>query len=166
MKRIAVLLLGVIFVCSACMTQNVKPQKTQLEIREFQTRSYQTKDTKMVMKAMLNVLQDDGFIVKNANVELGLLTATKELDVESGGEAAFAIFMAGENARYKKNTIIECSANISEFGKETRVRANFQTKMMNNKNEVMNVKQIEEADYYQTFFSKVDKGIFIQKEKL
>ena len=39
---------------------------------------------KLVMKAMLNVLQDDGYVVKNAVVDLGLITATKEIDVAPG----------------------------------------------------------------------------------
>ena len=72
----------------------------------------------------------------------------------------------GDNARYKKNSIIECSGNVSEFGSQTKVRVNFQTKMMNNKGEVMDVRQVDDAKYYQEFFRKVDKGIFIQKEKL
>jgi hypothetical protein len=120
----------------------------------------------MVMKSLLNVLQDDGFIVKNANVELGLITATKEVDVENKGEAFFAALLAGRDARWKKNSVIECSGNVSEFGTQTRVRVNFQLKVMNNRGEVMGVQQVEDPNYYQEFFSKVDKGIFIQKEKL
>jgi hypothetical protein len=167
MKRILISLSIISLITTACtLPQTSEAPKTQLQIREFQTRSYETQDIKMVMKAMLNVLQDDGYIVKNANTDLGLLTATKELDVESSGEAFFSVLLAGENARYKKNSVIECSANVSEFGKETRVRVNFQIKTMNNKAEVMTVKQVEDGNYYQTFFSKVDKGVFIQKEKL
>jgi len=37
---------------------------------------------------------------------------------------------------------------------------------LDNKGGIREVKQIEEEKYYQDFFSKVDKGIFIQKEKL
>lgn len=158
-----VLLFGPIL---GCVRMPPKPQQTQLQIREFQTRTYETKDTKMVMKAMLNVLQDDGFIVKNANVELGLITATKEVDVENKGAALFATLLGGERARWTKNSIIECSGNVSEFGATTRVRTNFQMKVMNNKGEVVDVKQIDDAAFYQDFFSKVDKGIFIEKEKL
>lgn len=44
---------------------------TQLEKRQFQTRTYETIDKPLVMKAMLNVLQDEGFIVYNANPLLG-----------------------------------------------------------------------------------------------
>ncbi len=144
----------------------VTPEKTQLEIREFQTRSYETKDVKMVMKSLLNVLQDDGYIVKNANVELGLLTATKEVDVENKGQALMLSLLAGREARWNKNSVIECSGNVSEYGKQTRVRVNFQLKTMDNKGEVVGVKQIDDPKHDQEFFSKVDKGIFIQKEKL
>src|SRR3989304_1429242 len=61
------------------------PEKSQLQIRELQTRMYDTSDTKMVMKTMLNVLQDDGFIVTEANTELGFLTASKDISVETKG---------------------------------------------------------------------------------
>ncbi len=151
---------------TGCVSLPQAPQKTQLEIREFQTRAYDTKDVKMVMKSLLNVLQDDGFIVKNANVELGLLTATKEVDVENKNTALVAALLGGHEARWDKNSIIESSANVSEHGKQTRVRVNFQLKTLNNKSEVVDVKQIEDQAHYQEFFSKVDKGIFIQKEKL
>jgi hypothetical protein len=157
-----VLLFGLTF---GCVPMPPKPQQTQLQIREFQTRTYETKDTKMVMKAVLNV-QDDGFIVKNANVELGLITATKEVDVEDKGAALFAALLGGHEARWNKNSAIECSGNVSDFGATTRVRVNFQMKVMNNKGEVVDVKQMDNAAFYQDFFSKVDKGIFIEKEKL
>ncbi len=73
MRRLWLLSLALVLLLTGCVTTGVSPQKTQLQIREFQTRSYETKDAKMVMKSLLNVLQDDGFIVKNANVELGLI---------------------------------------------------------------------------------------------
>lgn len=164
MKKVWTLLIA-IFVFG-CATTGVTPQKTQLQIREFQTRTYDTNDTKMVLKAMLNVLQDEGYIVQNANVELGLLTATKEIDIENKGEAFLALFFMGANARWKKNSIIESTANVSEFGTQARVRVNFQLKVLDNKGGILEVKQIEDEKYYQDFFSKVDKGIFIQKEKL
>jgi hypothetical protein len=120
----------------------------------------------MVMKSLLSVLQDDRYIVKNANVDLGLLTATKEVDVENKGGAFMIRLLAGRDGRWSKNSIIECSANVSEHGPQTRVRVNFQMKVMNNKGEVVVVKSIDDQKHYQEFFAKVDKGIFIQKEGL
>ncbi len=88
MKKISkVLIILVSFTLGCTTTQTTNPvisnasPKTQLQLREFQTRSYDTDDTEMIMKAMVNVLQDDGFAIQNANVDLGLITATKEMSV-------------------------------------------------------------------------------------
>lgn len=162
---------------SSCATTPTTPPQTQLQIREYQTRTYDTKDVKLVMKAMLNALQDDSFIVKNADADLGLLTATKEVDIEGkeSGWEAFATALSAINAglsgkandaTWKKCQIIECSANISEFGEQTKIRINFQAKVLDNKGGIVEVRQIEDPTYYQNFFSKVDKSIFIQKENL
>ena len=164
MKKILVSITLILFAFGCASTP--KPQMTQLQMRQFQTRSYETNNVIMVMKALLNVLQDDGFIVKNANVDLGLLTATKEIDVENKGEAVFLAILGGSSARWKKNSIIECSGNVSEFGKQARVRVNFQMKVLDNKGNVMKVEQIANEKYYQDFFSKVSKGLFIETEKL
>lgn len=153
------------FLVTGCATTGAGT-KTQLQMREFQTRSYQSKDPKVVLKAVVNVLQDDGFIIKEANTELGILTATKEVDVESGASAFFSTLIMGVNAKWDKNSLFEATANVSEFGQETRVRVIFQVKTMDNKGGVSKVKQIDDEKHYQEFFAKVDKGLFIEKEGL
>jgi len=137
-----------------------------LEIRAIQTREYPTRSTTMVMKAVLNVLQDEGFIAKNAVPELGLITATKEIDLERENDRFWNTFLGGRDARWPKNSVIEANANVSEFGDDTRVRITFQRKVFDNTGAVVSVQSIESAQYYQEFFSKVDKGIFIQKERI
>ena len=87
-------------------------------------------------------------------------------DVENSSEAFMATLLGGAQARYRKNSIIECSANVSDFGKETRVRVIFQTKILDNFGNPLRTYQVEDDLYYQDFFTKVDKGIFIEKEKL
>jgi len=73
---------------TGCTIVNQPPQRpltpqTQLQTREFQTREYDTNDVKLIMKAVLNTLQDDGFVVKNAVIDLGLLTAEKEIQLST-----------------------------------------------------------------------------------
>jgi len=118
------------------------------------------------MKAMLNVLQDDGYIVKNAVTDMGLLSAEKTVDVQNLGEAVAMAFFAGVHARWKKASVVECTANVSDYGKQTRVRVNFQVKVFDNKGGILEVKQIEDQKFYQDFFTKVDKAVYIQKEKI
>ena len=72
MKKI--LLTGIlisIFCCSlpvmAAKTSEVITPQTQLQKRQYQTRQYDNIDKATLMKAMLNVLQDEGFIVNNAS---------------------------------------------------------------------------------------------------
>jgi len=166
MRRGIILLLLAALVLSGCATGGGAPPLTQLQIREFQTRVFETKDTKLVLKALLNVLQDEGFIVKEANSDLGFLTGVREMDVENKGKAFVSRFFHGANARWDKNSIIEVTANVSEHGEQTRVRVNFQLKTLNNLGAVSKVRAMSDEAYYQEFFAKVDKGIFIEKEKL
>jgi hypothetical protein len=163
-KFFAVTTLLPLFLFACATTPTI--QQTQLQIREFQTRTYETNNVKMVMKAMMNVLQDMGFIIKSGDLDLGLLTATKETDVENKAGAVVLTILAGPDARWAKNSCIEATANISDFGDQCRVRVNFQFKSFDNKGNVMKLEQIHDEQYYQDFFAKVDKGIFIQKEKL
>ena len=161
-----VLFIAGLFVFSGCVQTPPVPQRTQLEIREFLTRTYSSNNVKMIMKAVINTLQDDGFMIRNADKELGFISASKEADVSDQTEVIIASIFAGEQARYKKNSTIECSVNISELGKQTKVRAVFQAKVVDNFGSPVNTSTIEEPGYYQNFFSKVDKGIFIENQGL
>lgn len=163
---LSVVALVLISACGTYTPVDTQTQKTQLQIREYQTRTYDVQDPVMVLKAVANVLQDEGYMIKDAEVDLGIISAGKEVDIESGGEKFLAIFFWGVHGRWKKNMIIESTANVSDFGEQVKVRVNFQAKALNNKGEVMEVRQIEDEQFYQDFFSKVDKGIFIQQEQL
>lgn len=182
--RVGTLAIVLALTAASCTIINrpprVPPPETQLQTREFQTREFDTNDVKLVMKAMLNVLQDDGFVVKNAVVDLGLLTATKEIQLsgqptpsDSYWSEAFAALLTGRNnqvnrsqqdQRYNKFKQIEVSINVSELGKRTRVRANFQAKTLDNTGNPVEVYVIKDPKFYQDFFAKVDKGIFLQKQ--
>jgi hypothetical protein len=129
MKQIFIISILISFFITNCASLP-KIEKTQLQIREIQTRTYETSESKLVLKAMLNVLQDDGFIVKTAVPELGLLTATKEIDIENMSESIPAFFFGGANARWKKNSIIEATCNVSDFRDRCKVRVNFTQKIL------------------------------------
>jgi hypothetical protein len=165
-RKVLIILVGIALLAGCASSSKNYSAKTQLQIREYQTRMYDVDDTMMVMKAVFNVLQDDGYLVKNAVPELGLLSAEKQLDIENTGKKIMSILILRNYARWKKSSIIECTANISDFGDQTRVRINFQVRILNNKGNLVKVEQIDDQQFYQEFFAKVDKGIFIQKEKI
>lgn len=171
LKNNHLMLLSIACVVSVMMSGCVRtpaedPIATQLQTREIQTRDFDTNDTKMVMKSMMNVLQDEGFIIKNAVMDLGLLSAEKNIDIENKMHAFAAAIFIGPQARLNKLQILEASANVSEFGPKTRVRINFQTKTMDNFGCPKDVITIKDPSYYQIFFDKVGKGIFIQEQEI
>lgn len=143
-----------------------KKAVSQIEVREMQTRVFETNDCEMAIKALLNVLQDDDFIIEQVNVDMGFFNASKEANAEDAFEKAWDTFWWGGMATYKKNSIVDCTANVSKFGERVKVRANFRIKFMNNRGGVEYVNQIDDPKFYQAFFSKVDKGIFIEKENI
>jgi len=157
-------LIPVLFFAS-CAASGPKQVKSQVEIRQLQTKTFDTNDYKRVLKAMLNVLQDDEYIIENANVELGFLKAEKETDVETRW-GKFARAMDPENARYAKLNVIEASCNVTRLGNKTKVRANFQIKLFNQQNELVYSHQIEDEKFYTEFFFKVDKAIFLESEEI
>ena len=182
--RVLLFLLAAAVWVGGC-TAGVQPPKTQLEVREFQTRTFDTADSKLVMKAMLNVLQDDSYVVKNAVVDLGLITATKEIDVAPGqsgpngvlggiggavvigGGPGGVIFGGPRSApTYRKTETRDFTGNVSEFGSQTKVRVSFQRKVLDNRGDVVEVQPIDDPVFYQDFFSRMDKSLYLQQENL
>lgn len=75
---IAVLMsLLVIGGCSTTAEPDVIGAGTQLEIRQIQTRAYDTLDKRMTMRSIVATLQDLGFTIDEADLDLGAVTATR-----------------------------------------------------------------------------------------
>lgn len=151
---------------AGCIAAPVQPPKSALQTREIQTRSFDSKDERLVMKAVLNALQDEGYIAKNAVVELGLLTAVKEAYDEDRTSMFVSSLLNGQEARWRRTTLIEANANVSRHGTKTRLRISFQRKYVDNAGSTMYVENILDPYFYQQFFAKVDQSIFFQKQKI
>lgn len=186
----------VLFAVSCVPPAPPEPEKTQLEIREFQTRTFEVNDYSGVMKSILNVLQDDGFMVKNVSADLGFLSATKDVGLnnrwasrfdepeyrlanDDGFDFGFSIgrgmglgvkkrFPSDRRPQraYPTHECIEATVNVSQFGDKVRVRASFQSKIFDNNEAIMRVQPIQDEQFYQDFFLKVDKGIFIEQQHI
>lgn len=149
--------------------ENVITPMTQLEKRQFQTRTYESADKALVMKAMLNVLQDEGFIVYNANPLLGFIYGVKDFDTSDKNidiSKEFGLSKSRLNMNGIKVATIETTANITEYGKSMHVRVNFKRKLLNVYGNAQFIDDVNDENYYQDFFSKVDKAIFLQKQKI
>lgn len=150
---------------AGCAVPVPKTQQTQLQMREYQTRTYETADTKLIMKGLLNNFQDKGYAVKNAVMALGLIAAEKQVFIENPGEVFAATFWAGGAARWKVNWVTEATANVSLIGtSSSNVRVNLVGKIMDNRGVPMYINNDAGKEVYQDFFATLDKSLFIQSE--
>ena len=159
--------LGALTYLTSCAMTASAPVKTQLQIRQLQTRVFETPDDKAVLKAMVNVLQDDGYMIKDTNTELGILSAVKEYEEKLSFWAKLdaATSSAERRGELVKSSVVEVSANISKHGEKCRVRANFQIKTIKRDGTTKKVHQIVDEQHYTEFFAKVHKGIFLDVDQ-
>lgn len=145
------------------------PKKSQLEKRQIQTRTYDCTDQTLIMKSILNVLQDEGYIVNNANPTLGFISGAKEFDIWDQSiniEKEFGVTRRTISRQGIKVATIEATANVTEYGQQIKVRITFKRKLLNIYGNPQVISEINDERYYQEFFAKVDKAIFIQQQKI
>ncbi len=76
---VSVVLLG--FVASGCAhmahEQALSSGESQVKLRNFQTRAFDTTDREAVLRTVIATLQDLGFVIDKADATLGSVSATK-----------------------------------------------------------------------------------------
>jgi len=82
MKRTAVyilMLIGctVLVGCANQPNERIMAGASQVELRSFQTRAFDTTDKDMMLRTVIATLQDLGFIIDQADEDLGAVTGTK-----------------------------------------------------------------------------------------
>lgn len=161
MKYLISLFIAFIFVFNFANSVNAKSSKvakTTMEIREMQTRYYNTTDTQKVMKAVINTLQDNGFVIQDGEMELGYIRARKDFRAKRtekgrvtlytleflyygvctglsfGIEAPFLVIpaMHMKNELALHPVIIDSNVTFEKIGKRTKVRINLIEKILEN----------------------------------
>ncbi len=164
MKKYLVLMLPLFL--SACMKTS-STQLTQLQVHEFQTRTFDTTNANEVLTAIVEVFQGQGFMVKNVVPQVGLVSAIKEVNLEDSNPAFLRAVLGSINPAWGgKNSVVEATANVRTFNEQTKVRVTFQQKVMNNSGTLDTVSTIEDPQFYQFFFDEVGKSIFIEKQHM
>lgn len=63
--------------CATTIKTSVLGTGSQLESRQIQTRSYDSLNKQMTMRSVIATLQDLGFTIDQADLDLGTVTATR-----------------------------------------------------------------------------------------
>lgn len=140
-SRSIILALGLCVALQACAGPQKPPEDllslsdSQMKIRSFQTRTFDTQDSNTVLRAVAAALQDLGFIIERANAPMGLITAGK---------------FAGEGF----TGFVEVTVMVRSTGtKQTEVRVNA----------LFNTKPIDDPKIYQNFFTSVERSLFVSR---
>jgi len=78
MKKLFVAFLGLTLL-TGCMTTSqgvLGTQNSQVETRNYQSRTFDTGDKKMVLRSVISTMQDLGFIIDRADETLGTVSGT------------------------------------------------------------------------------------------
>ncbi|MBX1886783.1 hypothetical protein [Campylobacter peloridis] len=124
--------------CGVNSKQMVIENTQQLQTRSYQTKSYEL-PKKLVAKAGVSALQDLGFVIDNADLQTGTITATK---LSKGATMRMTLVIR------EKNKISTLRAN-AQFGSNVQIP-----------------QLVEDPEVYHSFFQVLDKAIFFEKENI
>ena len=63
--------------CASQPPTNIMSGPSQVELRSYQTRAFDTTDRTMMLRSVIATLQDLGFVIDKADEDLGAITGTK-----------------------------------------------------------------------------------------
>ena len=74
---LASMMLGLVACTATNSKQQILAAGSQVEIRSYQTRTYDTNNKIRVLRAVMSTLQDLGFVIDKADDVVGIVSATK-----------------------------------------------------------------------------------------
>ena len=163
-----------VLLVSACATQIPKEAlrlaPESLPLRQLQTRRFDTSDEKMLLAAGAAILQDLGFTLDASETRLGVLVASKDRSAVEAGQVIGSLLMAvlSQGAAvvpWDEKQKIRASLVTRPAGTEkpsVLVRVTFQRIVWNTRNQVTKMEPLDEPRFYQEFFEKLSKAVFLE----
>lgn len=173
LKKPLCLLLAASMAVSGCV-QTIPKEALQLrpesmQLRQLQTRSFDTGDEKKLLTAGASVLQDLGFSIDESETKLGVIVGSKDRDAVEAGQVAGAVMVAvlfGVAMPIDKNQKIRASLVTRPNGKKSNLRVTFQRVIWNTQGQVSRTESVEDAKIYQEFFEKLSKSVFLEANEI
>ncbi|MFA5168060.1 MAG: hypothetical protein WC530_05980 [Candidatus Omnitrophota bacterium] len=80
-KSMISLILGISLIAAGCAStsqqQILATEQSQVALRSIQTRAFDTTDKKLMMRSVINTLQDLDFLIQDSSLDLGTVTGQK-----------------------------------------------------------------------------------------
>ena len=181
--RIVVALL-VALALGACETlpeDAFRLSESAMEMREMQTRTYDDVTDIQILSASSAVLQDLGYAIDEVEKELGVLSASKRADakdnVEIAGKIALdvadcilTLFIGCEDDAFQSSKDVQdirmTLVVIPDLDNEGahKVRLTMQRIVWARSGELYEQETINDVTVYKSFFDKLSKSVFLEKE--
>ena len=149
MKK-ALIILATLASLTGCAAK--KPQLTSLELQSMQSREYSA-EKKIVFQSTLSVFQDLGYVVQQADLETGFITAKSPTKNDM-------IPFVGMSMTDTKAT-----AFVEQIGVKSKVRLNFVASQETSNSYGMKSSEdtpIENPLVYQNALTKIQEAVFIR----
>lgn len=157
---------------SACASQIPKEAlqlaPESLALRQLQTRRFDTPDEKLILAAGAGILQDLGFTLDASDSQLGVIVASKDRSAVEAGQVIFSLLvgaLAGAPVPWDEKQKIRASFVTRPAGTErpsVLVRVTFQRVVWNTAKQVTKTEPLDEPRFYQEFFEKLSKAVFLE----
>ena len=140
--------------------------------RQLQTRKYNITSEDKIINTCVNVLQDSGFNIENTELKLGTILASKQREAVESGQVAGAIIIAvifGVAIPIDSNQTMYASIVVSPSSsdkKSSLVRITFSRLVWNDRGALSKAERLEDPEVYQTFFTKLSKGLFLEAQNI
>jgi hypothetical protein len=176
MKKCFLLALILCFFVSGCQPSIPKealvfsPQS--LEMRQLQTRYFDTNDEQTVLVSSAGLLQDLGFNIDESETSLGFVLGTKDRDATDAGQivghivmaALFWVYMPTDDHQIMRACIV--THPIGQTKERIAVRVTFQRIVWNTQGQISKKEGIVTPEIYQEFFFKLSKAVFLEANQI
>ena len=165
--------------CTATYPKDfLKLSAASLEIRQLQTKQYETANEAEVISAGAGVLQDLGFNIDDSETSLGLVVGSKDRDATDAGQVAMATIStvfsllggSSSDALERIDRVQKIRASVvmrpSSDAKKMLVRVSFQRIVWNARGDVTRMETLKDPLLYQGFFERLSKSIFLEAQEI
>jgi hypothetical protein len=143
-------------------------QPTSLELRQLQTRRFDTTDEAELLSAAAGLLQDLGFNLEESESSLGFILATKSRDATDEGQIAGAVALAlfGVYMPVDSSPLIRACIVTHPSATGTALRVTFQRTIWNSEGYIVRLEFISDPAIYQQFFERLSKAVFLEAHEI
>lgn len=146
--------------------ETLKWTNETLEQRQLQTRKFETNDETLILTSCAGLLQDLGFNIDESETKLGLIVGSKDREAVDAGQVFAAVLIAalgGGATPIDQNQKLRASiVTMPKDGQSIAVRVTFQRIVWNTHGQVTKTEPLTDPEYYQDFFEKLSKAIFLE----